>query len=71
MDIDCKIGRMDILMRLTSVTPSLDEKKRRKKRPKNEAQNDDDGVNPSLSFLITLKKHVRVYLFTLPSLCSH
>lgn len=55
MDIDCKIGRMDILMRPTSVTPSLDEKKRRKKRPKNEAQNDDDGVNPSLSFLITLK----------------
>lgn len=32
MDIDCKIGRMDILMRPTSVTPSLDEKKKKKKK---------------------------------------
>lgn len=67
MDIDCKIERMDILMRPTSVTPSLD----KKKRPKNEAQNDDDGGNSFPSFLTTLKKHVIVYLFTLPILCSH
>lgn len=32
------------MMRPTSVTPSLD----KKKRPKNEAQNDDDGVNSFL-----------------------
>lgn len=40
------------MMRPISVTPSLD----KKKRPKNEAQNDDDGVNSYLSFLTTLKK---------------
>lgn len=67
MDIDCKIGRMNILMRPTSVTPSLDTK--RKKAPK--IENVDDGVNSFLSFLTTLKKHVIVYLSTLPILCSH
>lgn len=69
MAIDCKTGRMHILMRPTSVTPSLD--KKYKKRPKNEAQNEDDGGNSFLSFLTTVKKHVIVYLFTLPILCSH
>lgn len=74
MDISFEKGRIDILMSPLSVTPSLDTKNDfgKKKRPKSEAQNDDDGATAFfLSFCTTLKKHVNLYLFTLPTLCSH